>query len=226
MRILLAEDHAAIREMVADHLAEYGYAVDGVGCGEDALAAVRTLRFDAIVLDLGLPDMDGMELLAQLRRSHPDLPAIILTARDSVDNRLLGLNAGADDYMVKPFDLNELEARLRAVLRRPGPRQETVYAIGNLSFDTTSKDAEANGIPLGLTRRESALLEELLRAPGRVIVKDRLEERLYSFEKGGSMNALEAAISRLRRKLSLVRSGVRIETQRGIGYRLMISEGE
>ncbi len=226
MRILLVEDHAAMREMIADHLAESGYAVDAVECGEDALAAVRAVRFDAMVLDLGLPDMDGMELLVDVRRSHPDLPAIILTARDSVDNRLLGLNAGADDYIVKPFDLDELEARLRAVLRRPGHRQNTIYTVGNLSFDTTSRDASADGIPLGLTRRESALLEELLRAPGRVIVKDMLEERLYSLEEGGSLNALEAAISRLRRKLGQVRSGVRIETQRGIGYRLIISESE
>ncbi len=224
MRILLVEDNRAMREMISDHLKESGFAVDAVNCGEDALASVATVRFDAIVLDLGLPDVDGMEVLATLRRSAPDLPAIILTARDSIDNRLLGLNAGADDYVVKPFDLAELEARLRAVLRRPGRRQNTTYAAGKVHFDTASREALVEGMPMTLTRREAALLEEFLRAPGRVVPKDTLEERLYALEDAGSANALEAAVSRLRRKLSAVPSGLQIETQWGIGYRLIVSE--
>jgi DNA-binding response OmpR family regulator len=224
MKILLVEDNPGIREMVSDHLTEAGYAIDAVSCGEDALAAISALPFDAIILDLGLPDVDGIELLATLRRTVPELPAIILTARDSIDNRLLGLNAGADDYVVKPFDLKELEARVRAVLRRPGLRQGTTYSAGRLSFDTASREALVGGVPIGLTRREAALLEELLRVPGRVIAKDVLEERLYALDDAGSANALEAAVSRLRRKLAAACSGVQIETQWGIGYRLIAGE--
>lgn len=224
MRILLVEDHGAMREMIADHLKERGFAVDAVGRGDDALAAAAVARFDTVVLDLGLPDMDGMDVLAALRRILPDLPAVILTARDSVDNRLLGLNAGADDYIVKPFNLLEFEARLRAVLRRPGRRQRTAYALGGVSFDTASREAYVGETMLDLTRREAALLEELLRAPGQVIAKDLLEERLYALDEAGSANALEAAVSRLRRKLAAARAALRIETKWGIGYRLV--EGE
>jgi DNA-binding response OmpR family regulator len=225
MRLLLVEDHHAMREMIAEHLRERGYAVDAVGRGDEALAAAAAVRFDALVLDLGLPDMDGLRVLAALRRPAPDLPAIILTARDSVDQRLLGLNAGADDYIVKPFNLLELEARLRAVLRRPGRRGETVHTRGGVTFDTLSREASVGGTPLPLTRREAALLEELLRVPGQVIAKDILEERLYSLEDAGSANALEAAMSRLRRKLAGARAQLRIETQWGIGYRLIDESG-
>lgn len=214
-----------MREMIADHLRERGFAVDAFGRADAALAAAAIARFDAVVLDLGLPDMDGLDVLASLRRSAPELPAVILTARDSVDHRLLGLNAGADDYVVKPFHLLELEARLRAVLRRPGRRRDVVYIRGGLSFDPLSREATVNGSPLPLTRREAALLEELLRAPGQVIAKDILEERLYALEDAGSANALEAAMSRLRRKLAAARAALRIETRWGIGYRLIEVSG-
>lgn len=215
-----------MREMIADHLKERGFAVDAVGRGEDALAAAAVARFDAVVLDLGLPDVDGMDVLAALRRILPDLPAVILTARDSVDNRLLGLNAGADDYVVKPFNLLEFEARLRAVLRRPGRRRGMAYTLGGVSFDTVSREAFVGETMLDLTRREAALLEELLRAPGQVIAKDLLEERLYALDEAGSANALEAAVSRLRRKLTSARATLRIETKWGIGYRLVEGECE
>ncbi|MGH8218966.1 MAG: response regulator transcription factor [Steroidobacteraceae bacterium] len=221
MRLLLVEDHRAMREMIADHLRERGFAVDAFGRADEALAAAAIARFDAVVLDLGLPDMDGLDVLASLRRSAPELPALILTARDSVDHRLLGLNAGADDYIVKPFHLLELEARLRAVLRRPGRRRDAVYTRGGVCFDSLSREATVSGSPLPLTRREATLLEELLRAPGQVIAKDILEDRLYALEDAGSANALEAAMSRLRRKLAAARAALRIETQWGIGYRLI-----
>jgi two-component system response regulator QseB len=224
MRILLVEDHEAIREMIADHLRERGFAVDGVDCGERALAAARVAPIDAVVLDLGLPDTDGMQLLAALRAAQADVPAIIVTARDGVDDRLLGLNSGADDYIVKPFNLLELEARLRAVLRRASSRRETRYTLGGVTFDTVTREAAAFGKPLDLTRREAALLEELLRVPGQVITKDRLEDRLYALEDAGSTNALEAAVSRLRRKLSHAHAALSIETKWGIGYRLIEAE--
>lgn len=220
MRVLLVEDHGAMREMIADHLKERGFAVDAVGRGDHALAAAAVARMDAVILDLGLPDRDGMEVLSSLRSSHPELPAIILTARDSVDDRLLGLNSGADDYIVKPFNLLELEARLRAVLRRAGSPRGTTYSLGGVTFDTVTREAAAFGKPLELTRREAALLEELMRVPGQVITKDRLEDRLYALEDTGSANALEAAVSRLRRKLAAAQAALQIETKWGIGYRL------
>ena len=221
MRILLVEDHQAIREMIADHLRERGFAVDAFERGEHALAGARVAPVDAVVLDLGLPDMDGMQLLGELRMLQPQVPAVIVTARDGMEERLFGLNSGADDYIVKPFNLLELEARLRAVLRRIGSRRETRYALGEIAFDTVTREATVLGKPLDLTRREAALLEELLRVPGQVITKDRLEDRLYALEDAGSTNALEAAVSRLRRKLAGAHATASIETKWGIGYRLV-----
>lgn len=221
MRVLLLEDNRAMREMIADHLRERGFAIDAASRGQEALAAAEVARFDAVILDLGLPDIDGMQVLASLRSSRAELPAIILTARDSIDDRLLGLNSGADDYIVKPFSLLELEARLRAVLRRSGNHRGTTYSLGGVTFDTVSREAAAFGKSLELTRRETALLEELLRLPGQVITKDRLEDRLYALEDSGSSNALEAAVSRLRRKLAAAHAMLQIETKWGIGYRLI-----
>jgi two-component system response regulator QseB len=221
MRVLLVEDHRTMRELIADHLRERGFAVDAVGRGEDALAAAAIAPFDAVILDLGLPDLDGMKVLTLLRCSHPELPAILLTARDGVDDRLRGLNAGADDYIVKPFNLLELEARLRAVLRRSGNRQGTTYCLGEIVFDTVTREAAVRGRRIDLTRREAALLEELLRVPGQVITKDLLEDRLYALEDSGSTNAIEAAVSRLRRKLAVAGAALQIETKWGIGYRLV-----
>lgn len=225
MKVLLVEDHAPMREMIAAHLAERGFAVEAVGTGDAALAAARTVQYDAAILDLGLPDQDGMQVLKLLRdRAGAGLPVLILTARDGVENRVRGLNAGADDYLTKPFDLGELEARLRAVLRRPGQRQGRVYHLGALSFDTVSRQAKAQATDIDLTRREAAVLEELLRAAGRTIAKDALEDRLYALDEPGSVNAVEAAVSRLRKKLQAAGAGVRIDTKRGIGYQIV--EGE
>jgi two-component system OmpR family response regulator len=221
MKVLLVEDHGPMREMIAAHLVEQGFAVDAVGRGNDALAAAESIDYDAVILDLGLPDIDGMEFLRGLRGgSRAAVPVLILTARDGLDDRINGLNQGADDYLVKPFNLTELEARLRAVLRRPGPRRGRVYTLGRLSLDTVSREARVGDAPLDLTRREVALLEELLRSPGQVIVKDLLEDRLYALDDAGSVNALEAAVSRLRKKLTAANPTFRIETKRGIGYRL------
>ena len=221
VRVLLVEDNRAMREMIIEHLKERGFAVDAVSSGADALAIAAVAPADAIILDLGLPDFDGMDVLTSLRRTCPQLPAIILTARDGVDDRLRGLNAGADDYIVKPFNLLELEARLRAVLRRYGGRTGTSHSLGGIVFDTVTREASSRGRHIDLTRREAALLEEFLRVPGQVITKDRLEDRLYALDDAGSANALEAAISRLRRKLTAAGAGLQIETKWGIGYRLV-----
>jgi two-component system response regulator QseB len=227
LRILLLEDHPTLRQMIADHLAQRGFAVDAVERGEEALAAVAAAPYDALILDLTLPDLDGMEVLAALQERTPGgLPTLVVTARDALEDRVRGLDAGADDYIVKPFALTELEARLRAVLRRSGGRSGPVRACGRLVLDVAARAVSVEGVPLELSRREAALLEELLRAAGRVVVKDTLEERLYGFDEPVTSNALEAAVSRLRRRLGEAAAGVRIETKRGIGYRLVAGEGE
>lgn len=226
MKILLLEDHSAMRDIIAEHLTQCGFVVDAVGVGEEALSAVSTGSYDAMVLDLGLPDIDGMEVLRQMRAHTADrLPALIVTARDSLESRIRGLNSGADDYILKPFELVELEARLRAVLRRPGQRGSSTYTCGRLALDSVTRQASVDGVPIELARREAALLEELMRAAGRVVVKDALEDRLYSFGQDVSSNAIEAAVSRLRKKLAVARADVRIDTLRGIGYRLVSGEG-
>ncbi|EWY36463.1 transcriptional regulator [Skermanella stibiiresistens SB22] len=220
MRILLVEDHPALREMVTGHLGQRGFAVDVAATVEEALGALAATTHDALVLDLGLPDGDGMSVLqaAQNHRSGA-IPTLIVTARDALEDRIKGLDAGADDYIIKPFDLIELEARLRAVLRRPGSRTCTVLRCGALAFDTNNRQASVNGEPIELTRREADLLDSLLRAAGQVIIRDVLEERLYAFDNSVTPNALEATVSRLRKRL--MGAGIRIETRRGIGYRLI-----
>ena len=208
-----------MRDMVRDHLRTRGYAVDAVASGSEALSAVDGHGYDAVILDLGLPDMDGMDVLRALRQREPGAPpTLILTARSALEDRLGGLDAGADDYVAKPFALPELEARLRAVLRRPGARRPSLLACGDLAFDPASRDATVGGLPLALTRGEAALLEELLVAGGHVVVRDRLEERIYDGGAEVTFNAIEATVSRLRRKLA--GASARIETIRGIGYRL------
>ncbi len=221
MRVLLVEDHHVMCDIIAGHLRTRGFAVDAVQRGDEALAATAVVDYDAVILDLGLPDMDGMEVLRRLRRGQrAEPPALILTARDSIADRIVGLDAGADDYILKPFDLAELEARLRAVLRRPGMRRDAVHSYGDLTFDPATRTATVDGAGLDLTRREASVLEELIRASGRIVVKDALEDRLYGFDDDVSGNALEASVSRLRRKLLAARSAVRLEAARGIGYRL------
>jgi DNA-binding response OmpR family regulator len=225
MRILLVEDHPALREVIADHLTARGFVVDAFASGRDALAAVAVVDYDAAVLDLGLPDMDGLDLLTEIRnRTHRGLPTLLATARDALPDRIRGLDAGADDYLVKPFDLLELEARLRAVLRRPGGRRDDVASCGRLLFDMNRRQASVGGVPLDLHRRELALLEQLLRASGRLVVREALEERIYALDEAVTPNALEALVSRLRRKLEASSAGARIETRRGIGYRLVADE--
>ena len=226
MKILLVEDNPSLTEMIAAFLRERGFAVDAVSSGADALAALAGTSYDAVVLDLGLPDMDGIDVLRALRtrdaRHGSMLPALILTARDGVSHRVAGLNEGADDYILKPFDLAEFEARLRAVLRRPGLRDTPLLQFGDVRFDTGSRTAKVHDEPLDLTRREAALFEELVKKASQIVVRDLLVERLYGMEEDVSANALEATISRVRRKLASHKAGVKIETLRGIGYRLSL----
>lgn len=178
-------------------------------------------RYDAMILDLGLPDMDGLSLLAARAATlNGDLPCIILTACDALESRVAGLDAGADDYLLKPFEMAELEARLRAVLRRPGTRSARSLQLGNLSLCLDSRCVQVAQCPLILSKREMALLGELLRSAPRVVIKDHLEERLYSLDAAVTPNAIEALVSRLRRKLMTAGADSSIETLRGLGYRL------
>ena len=221
MRILVVEDNLALQTMIAAHLRDRGFAADATANGVEALAAVQAAPYDAMILDLGLPDTDGMDVLRTVRQGvRADLPILILTARDSVRDRVDGLDAGADDYIVKPVDTAELDARLRAVLRRPGNRQHPVHVFEDLRFDTADRVASRLGTAIDLTPREASLFEELVKAGNRVVVRDAMAERLYDLESDVSANALEAAVSRLRRKLAASGSAVRIESLRGIGYRL------
>jgi DNA-binding response OmpR family regulator len=219
MKLLLIEDNRALADMLAGHLRGAGFTVDAVHGGHAALDAVAAATYDAVILDLGLPDMDGMDVLREIR-SQAMLPALILTARDGVSHRVAGLNAGADDYILKPFDLGEFEARLRAVLRRPGTREAPCHRFGDVSFDTASRAASVRDRTIDLTRREAALFEELVRHGGQAVVRDTLADRLYGIDDDVSANALEATVSRVRRKLAAQGALVRIETLRGIGYRL------
>lgn len=222
MKILLVEDHRELRDLIAEHFAGRGFVVDAVGSFEEARGALAGGGHGALILDLGLPDCDGMELLRAVPAMVPGgLPIIVVTARDSLDDRLLGLNEGADDYLVKPFSLLELEARLRAVLRRPGTRDGPKLSCGALLYDAASREVSVRGELIEMSRRESDLLEALLRAGGRVVVRDVLEEQLYSLNEPVTPNALEAVVSRLRRRLMNAEAGVRVETRRGIGYRLV-----
>ena len=224
MKLLLVEDNPALTDMVGAHLRERGFAVDTASTGAEALAALASASYDAMILDLGLPDMNGMDVLRITRSNERPggsmLPALILTARDAVRQRVDGLNAGADDYILKPFNLEEFEARLRAVLRRPGARDSASHSFGDVSFNSATRSARVRGEALDLTRREAALFEALITNAGQVVVRDVLIDRLYGLKEDVSVNALEATMSRVRRKLAGSGTGVGIETLRGIGYRL------
>ena len=221
MRILVVEDNAALQALLTAHLRDRGFAVDAASSGAAAMACAERATYDAVILDLGLPDIDGLDVLRRMRAGNlAGTPALILTARDSVAERVAGLDAGADDYILKPFETAELDARLRAVLRRPGARLQPVHRFADLSFDSASRSASRDGAALDLTPREAGLFEALIRAGTSIVVRDALAERLYSLQEDVSGNALEATVSRLRRKLAAAGSRVRIETMRGIGYRL------
>ncbi|WGR90812.1 response regulator transcription factor (plasmid) [Bradyrhizobium sp. ISRA443] len=221
MKVLVVEDHPAVRGLIGSYLSERGFAVDDVSTAGDAMASTAVNAYDAIVLDLGLPDVDGLELLGRIGRGRAERAAIIVvSARDSLEERVRALDAGADDYLVKPFDLIELEARLRAMLRRPRVGYGPVHKRGRLVFDPMRREASVDGSAIELTRREASLLEELMRAGNRFTAKEILEERLYSSTDERSYNALEATVSRLRKKLMNVGAGVAVYGRRGVGYRL------
>ena len=219
MRVLLVEDHPPLAEAVRDALRRSGFAVDHAGTAEEAREMAALADYALILLDLGLPDDDGLRLLPVLRDGGR-VPVIVLTARGQLSDRLAGLDTGADDYVVKPVEMPELIARCRAVLRRPGDRSDTTLQIGALALDTAARSASVNGVPVPLGRRELGVLEQLMRASGRVAPRRFLEEAIYGFDDEVSPNALDAAVSRLRRGLEAAGCPLPIVTVRGVGWML------
>jgi len=217
MRILIAEDDEVLADGLCHSMRQSGYAVD---CVKDGLAAKLILSgeqpFDLVILDLGLPKLDGFSVLRSLRENNRRVPVIILTARDAEGDRVKGLDLGADDYMIKPFSLPELEARVRALIRRGQCGVNPVYSCGALAFDSVGRRAMINGVPLELTTRETSVLEALMVRSGGVVSKEQLLERLYSYSEEASSNAIEVYIHRLRKKIEP--AGVTIRTIRGLGY--------
>jgi DNA-binding response OmpR family regulator len=220
MRLLIVEDEARIAELVRDGLARSGFTVDVAATAADAKAALEIGSYDAAILDLGLPDGDGIEVLTSVRRSGVAIPFLLLTARDTVDDRVLGLNAGADDYLVKPFAMNELVARTKALLRRPGLALGVMLEVGNIQFDTVGREVRVAGQPLALPRRELDVLEHLLRRAGRVVPKSVLEDKLYGADDELESNAIPVHVSHLRKKLMSADATPEIHTIRGVGYLL------
>jgi len=219
MRLLVVEDETRIAEILKSGLVKAGFAVDVVRRCADARATVALNPYDAAIVDLGLPDGDGLTLVESWNRSN-GIPILILTARDAVDDRVAGLDAGADDYLVKPFAMSELVARVKALLRRPGGVLGTRLQAGNIVLDTVGRDVQVGDVPVRLARRECAILEHLLRRQGRVVPKAVLEEKLYGIDDELESNAVPVHVHHLRRKLEDAKATAEIHTVRGVGYLL------
>jgi two-component system OmpR family response regulator len=218
VRILIVEDDAALSEALRFSLTQAGHTVDHVAHGLAADEALKGDGFALVILDLGLPKMDGLEVLRRLRKRNTTLPVLILSGREQADEKVAGLDLGADDYLVKPFSLDELQARVRALLRRGMGKAAPTLEYGNLSFDTVGRIASVAGRPLQLSLHESDVLEVLLRRFGRVVSKEQLVEQLYSYDKEVSHNAIEVYVHRLRKKME--GSGLNVRTIYGRGYML------
>lgn len=218
MRILLAEDDRFLADGLSLVLKDGGYAVDIACTGVDADIALTQTPYDLLILDLGLPKLDGMDLLTRLRNRGQTLPVLILTARDRLEDRVSGLDLGANDYMTKPFQLPELEARIRALLRKDQWANRTEVIFGPLSFNTVTRTPTVDGNPIELSARELAILEIMIQRIGRIISKDQITDLLSSWDTEITYNAIGIAVHRLRKKLEP--HGITIRAIRGLGYRI------
>jgi two-component system response regulator QseB len=219
VRILLVEDDDLLGEAVRDGLRQQGYVVDWVRNAGGALAALSTSNFSALVLDLGLPDTDGLSVLRWLRHNGEATPVLIVTAREGISERITGLDAGADDYLIKPFDIDELCARLRATTRRAVGHAESLLVVGEVALDLRQRQVTCQGTPAALTAREYAVVELLMRKAGCLVTRAEIEEELYGFEDDIASNAVEVHIHNLRRKLG---AGF-ITNLKGRGYRVDVA---
>ncbi|EKQ6357031.1 response regulator [Pseudomonas aeruginosa] len=222
MHVLLTEDDDLIASGIVAGLNAQSLTVDRVASAADTQALLQVARFDVLVLDLGLPDEDGLRLLQRLRQQGVDLPVLVLTARDAVTDRVAGLQAGADDYLLKPFDLRELGARLHTLQRRSAGRCVNVIEHGRLSYDPSTRETWLDGRPVELSRREQALLQALLNNRGRILSGEQLKDSVYGFGDEVESNALNVHIHHLRRKLG----NAIVQTVRGLGYRLGPARGD
>lgn len=220
MRILLVEDNRPLAARFAAHITKHGLAVDICDTAADAVAAAQSADYDVVLLDLGLPDADGMDVLKWLREERSSVPVLVITARATIRDRVASLNAGADDYLVKPFDLDELVARIYALARRAKHRLDIDLKCGNVAFDASSREAIVAGRRISLRRREAALLETLLRRKGHAVAKDALQASVYNFDEEIGSNSIEVHIHRLRQRLTEAGSTANITTIRGLGYLL------
>jgi len=222
MRLLVVEDNDSLAAMLQGSLAAQGFAVDCMATLADSLAAAAAARYDAVILDLALPDGDGMGLVTYLRAAAIATPVLVLSARARLEDRIRGLNAGADDYLPKPFALDELIARLNALLRRPAVLLATLLKVANISMDQTTQAVEVDGSRLDLPRRERALLRVLMRNAGRLVSRASLEETLFGFNEDVGSNAIEVYVHRLRRRLERAGAKAGVATERGVGYGLFV----
>jgi len=221
MNVLLVEDNLDVGEAVEQRLRAGGHVVTWNTDGRDVPRAIADYAFDAVILDLTLPAADGITILRQIRRERRDLPVLVITAKAEIDDKVSLLDLGADDYMVKPFDMRELEARLRALVRRPSGHFTSALHLGRLMLDPDGRTVSLDDRNIDLGRREFGLLEALIAQAGRVVTRERLMSRLSDLEDGGSENALDLLVSRLRRKIA--GAGVEVVTVRGVGYLLRLA---
>ena len=214
MRLLLVEDDILLGRGLVAGLSQGGFATDWVQDGEDAEVALETADYDAVVLDLGLPRLDGLSLLRRRRTARDRTPVLVLTARDTIADRISGLDAGGDDYLIKPFDLAELQARLRALIRRSKGVSAPVLVSGRVTLDPAGRNVTLDGLPVSLSNREFSILHDLMQSSGRVLTRQQLEERVYGWSEEIESNTIEVHIHNLRRKLF----PEVIRTLRGVGY--------
>ena len=218
MRVLLVEDNPELVKLLVKGLAQSGFSADSVGTVGDARHVLSTMKFAAVVLDLGLPDEDGLALLRDMRRKGDSTPVLVLTARDGVTDRVTGLREGADDYLAKPFAMEELVARLQALLRRPGNLLGKLLSFGNVALDTEGRQVFIAGKPRSFPARETAVLEIMLRRGGNVAPKRLFEDQLFGLSGDVGSNAVEVYVHRLRKMLADAGATVKIHTVRGVGY--------